>query len=73
MIFKLVEDLGVEGRVAKVGDTVRDIQEGENAGCGLVIGVLCGADSEVKLLAAGADIVVPVITDLAVPPAAVEH
>jgi len=75
MIFKLMEDLGVENvrRVAKVGDTVRDIQEGKNAGCGLVIGVLSGADSEEQLLAAGADIVVEVITDLAVPPTDVKH
>lgn len=76
MIFKLMEDLGVEDvrRVAKVGDTVlRDIQKGKIAGCGLVIGVLSGADSEEKLLAAGADIVVPVITDLAAPPTAVER
>merc|ERR550539_2121974 len=69
MIFKLMEDLGVEDvrRVAKVGDTVRDIQEGKNAGCGLVVGVLTGADSKEKLLAAGADIVANVLTDLPVP------
>ena len=72
MIFKLMENLGVVDvrRVAKVGDTVRDIQEGRNAGCGLVVGVLSGADSEEMLLAAGADMVVPLITDLAVPMAA---
>jgi len=69
MIFKLMEDLGVMdvSRVAKAGDSARDIEEGKNAGCGLVIGVLSGADSEDQLMAAGADIVVPVITDLPIP------
>lgn len=37
-------------RVAKIGDSARDIQMGKNAGCGLVIGVLSGADSEVWML-----------------------
>ena len=31
--------------VAKVGDTLIDCNEGKNAGCGLTIGVLSGADS----------------------------
>ena len=38
--------------------SVKDIEEGRNAGCGLVIGVLSGADNEEKLMNAGADIVV---------------
>lgn len=69
MIYRLMEDLGVMDvkRVAKAGDSARDIEEGKNAGCGLVIGVLSGADTEEQLMAAGADIVVPVITDLPIP------
>jgi len=69
MIFKLMEDLDVMDvkRVCKVGDSVRDIEEGKNAGCGLVVGVLSGADSEDKLMEAGADIVVPCVTDLPIP------
>ena len=47
-------------QVAKAGDTVADIGEGRNAGCGLNIGVLSGADSAEQLK--GADIVVPDIT-----------
>lgn len=72
MIYHLMERLGVQsaGRVAKMGDSVRDIQMGRNAGCGLVVGVLSGADSADALLAAGADIVVPMVTDLPVPFAA---
>lgn len=69
MIHRLMERLGIESvrRVAKVGDSVRDIEEGHNAGCGLVIGVLSGADSAEALLAAGADIIADVVTDLPVP------
>lgn len=69
MIHQLMERLGIENvrRVAKVGDSVRDIEEGHNAGCGLVIGVTSGADSAEALFAAGADIVASNITDLPVP------
>jgi len=69
MIHNLMERLGIENvrRVAKVGDSVRDIEEGHNAGCGLVIGVLSGADTAEDLLAAGADIIADVVTDLPVP------
>jgi len=69
MIHNLMERLGIENvrRVAKVGDSVRDIEEGHNAGCGLVIGVTSGADTAEDLLAAGADIIADVITDLPVP------
>ena len=39
----------------------------KNAGCGLVVGVLSGADSAADLLAAGADIIADCVTDLPVP------
>ena len=69
MIHRLMEQLGVQDvrKVAKVGDSVRDIEEGKNAGCGLVVGVLSGADSAADLLAAGADIIADCVTDLPVP------
>lgn len=69
MIHHLMERLGVGDvrRVAKVGDTVRDIQEGRNAGCGLVVGVLSGADSAEELRAAGADFIVDDVTGLPLP------
>lgn len=69
MIHQLMERLQVENvkRVAKVGDSCRDIEMGRNAGCGLVVGVLSGADSADELMAAGADMVVDVITSLPVP------
>jgi len=69
MIHRLMEELHIENvrRVAKVGDSVRDIEEGRNAGCGLVVGVLSGADSASELFAAGADMVANCVTDLPIP------
>lgn len=69
MIHQLMERLEIENvkRVAKVGDSVRDMEMGRNAGCGLVVGVLSGADKADELMAGGADIVVDVITSLPVP------
>jgi len=69
MVHRLMERLHIENvkRVCKVGDSVRDIEEGRNAGCGLVVGVLSGADSREALFAAGADVVTEYVTDLPVP------
>lgn len=69
MIHQLMEKTMISDvrRVCKVGDSVRDIEEGKNAGCGLVVGVLSGADSYNDLMAAGADVVCEVVTDLPVP------
>jgi phosphonatase-like hydrolase len=69
MIHTLMERLEIENvkRVAKVGDSCRDMEMGRNAGCGLVVGVLSGADSLEELMGAGADLVVDVITSLPVP------
>lgn len=45
MVFKAMEQLGIQdaSEVGKVGDTPSDLNEGTNAKCGLVIGVLSGA------------------------------
>lgn len=53
MIFRAMELAGVQNadQVAKVGDTVSDIRQGFNAGCGLVIGVSTGAFSSQELAA----------------------
>ena len=66
MVHRLMEKLGVEDvrRVAKAGDTERDMGEAKNAGCGQAIAVLSGADSEAALRAAGADVVVGNVTQL---------
>ena len=72
MIHRLMEDLGVMDvrKVCKVGDSVRDIEEGKNAGCGLVVGVTSGADSAEAMLAAGADLIAECVTDIPDPFAA---
>eukprot|EP00658_Telonema_sp_P-2_P067989 TRINITY_DN56932_c0_g1_i1.p1 TRINITY_DN56932_c0_g1~~TRINITY_DN56932_c0_g1_i1.p1 ORF type:complete len:207 (+),score=53.65 TRINITY_DN56932_c0_g1_i1:198-818(+) len=69
MIYNLMEKLDIMDvrRVCKVGDSVRDVEMGKNAGCGLVVGVLSGADSHQDLLEAGADVIVPKITDIPPP------
>ena len=56
MVFDLMKKLDVPdaATVVKAGDTINDILEGNNAGCGLVVGVLSGADSEKNLTEAGA-------------------
>lgn len=69
MIHHLMERTQVMNvkRVCKVGDSVRDIEEGRNAGCGLVVGVLSGADGFDDLMRAGAHVVCERVTDLPVP------
>lgn len=54
--------------VAVVGDTVSDILSGHNAGAGLVIGVVTGAHTREQLQAAGADLVLESVRDLAAVP-----
>ena len=49
--------------VAKIGDTLNDIKEGRNAGCGLNIGVLSGKENKDRL-SGYADIVIDKITDI---------
>jgi phosphonatase-like hydrolase len=53
MIQHLMVRLGVRDpiQVAKVGDTRADLEEGTNAGCGLVIGVTTGSFSRDQLQA----------------------
>jgi phosphonatase-like hydrolase len=52
MINKLMEVTGVTDAtdIAKVGDTIYDLQEGANAGCGSVIGITSGAYTRDQLL-----------------------
>lgn len=43
-------DIADPAMVAKIGDTPADLQEGTNAGCGLVVGVTEGSHSRAQLL-----------------------
>jgi len=65
MIHRLMEECDIPSvkNVAKIGDTTNDMREGKNAGCGLTIGVLTGAEKKENLLKYG-DIVINKITDL---------
>jgi phosphonatase-like hydrolase len=51
MIEKLMDRFGIDDAmlVAKVGDTEVDVQEGRNAGCGLVVGVTTGTYTKEQL------------------------
>ena len=49
---------------AKVGDSIIDIEEGKNAGCGLSIGITTGAHSREQLLSAKPDFVIDHLEDL---------
>jgi phosphonatase-like hydrolase len=66
MVHRLMEECGIEkvSEVAKIGDTINDMKEGKNAGCGLVIGVLSGAGTREELLENGADVVLNNISEL---------
>ena len=51
MIRQLMQRAGIEnpGEVAKIGDTEVDVEEGRNAGCGLVVAVTTGACTREQL------------------------
>jgi phosphonatase-like hydrolase len=51
MVHKAMRDLGITDaqRVAKVGDTPSDLEEGENANCGLIVGVTAGSHTADQL------------------------
>jgi phosphonatase-like hydrolase len=50
-IFRLMQICGVGDpiRVAKVGDTPADLEQGDGAGCGLVVGVTGGSHTRAEL------------------------
>ncbi|MHC5354756.1 phosphonatase-like hydrolase [Myroides sp. LJL115] len=51
-------------QVLKAGDSAIDIMEGKNANCGLVAGVLTGAQTKEQLLEANPDYILDQLTDL---------
>jgi phosphonatase-like hydrolase len=66
MIRLLMARLGITDarRVAKVGDTAVDLEEGHSAGCGLVIGVTSGACTRAQLEALPHSHVVASVVDV---------
>lgn len=66
MIQALMSEFRVASasRVMKFGDTVSDMREGKAAGCGLVVGVLSGTDSEEVLEAENPDFIFESVAQL---------
>jgi len=67
MIYRLMEKTKTVDvkSVAKVGDTVVDMKQGKNAGCGTTFGVLSGAVTRNELLSScHADYIVEKVTDI---------
>ncbi|MGU3374621.1 HAD-IA family hydrolase [Chryseobacterium sp. M5A1_1a] len=56
-------DITEADRVLKAGDSVIDIEEGKNAGCGLTIAVLSGAQNRSELKKAGPDYILNTISE----------
>ncbi|WP_300603329.1 phosphonatase-like hydrolase [Niabella sp.] len=52
------------GSVLKAGDSVIDIEEGKNAGCGITVGVLSGAQTREQLELARPDYILNAVTEL---------
>jgi phosphoglycolate phosphatase-like HAD superfamily hydrolase len=51
MIFLAMDKLGISdpSAVGKIGDTIADIEEGLNAGCGMSAGITTGAQTAEQL------------------------
>lgn len=66
MIQELMHRAGVEdaNEVAKIGDTEADINEGKNAGCGLVVAVTTGAGSRSELEQHHPDFIIDTLAEL---------
>lgn len=66
MIFMAMEQFGISdaAQVLKAGDSEIDIVEGINAGCGITVGVLSGAQNRQQLQAARPDYILNNVTEL---------
>jgi phosphonatase-like hydrolase len=66
MIELAMEKFGIENpkEVIKVGDSVIDIEEGQNAGCLYSIGITSGAHSYTQLLSASPDFIINHLIEL---------
>lgn len=66
MIKLAMETFGItdSSQVLKAGDSKIDIEEGKNAGCGLTIGVLSGAQNRAQLEQAHPDYILESLKDL---------
>lgn len=66
MITLAMEKLGINDatQVAKVGDSIIDIEEGKAAGCGLTLGITTGAQTKEQLETANPDLIIDALLDM---------
>jgi phosphonatase-like hydrolase len=66
MILLAMERFGITDakEVAKIGDSIIDIEEGRNAGCGLSIGITTGAHTAAQLATANPDFIIHHLVEL---------
>ena len=66
MIQSIMQQLGLSDvtKVVKVGDTEVDVLEGQNAGCGIVVGVTTGAYSHEQLAKYKPDFIISSLQEL---------
>jgi phosphonatase-like hydrolase len=66
MILMAMERFGITDatEVAKIGDSIIDIEEGQNAGCGLSIGITTGAHTAAQLATANPDYIIHHLVEL---------
>ncbi|PZX56775.1 phosphonatase-like hydrolase [Algoriphagus chordae] len=66
MIYVAMEKCGISNakQVAKIGDSVVDIEEGKSAGCGLTLGVTTGAQTSEQLNTADPDFIIDSLVEL---------
>ena len=66
MILLAMQKFGIEnaGEVVKVGDSIIDIEEGKNAGCGLSIGITTGAHTYQQLASANPNSIINNLSEL---------
>ncbi len=66
MIFLAMERFHLKNsiEIIKVGDSIVDIEEGKNAGCGITIGITTGAQTYEQLLTAKPDKIIDKLLDL---------
>lgn len=66
MILLAMQRFGIENanEVVKVGDSIIDIEEGKNAGCGLSIGITTGAHTYEQLVSANPEYIIHHLQEL---------
>jgi phosphonatase-like hydrolase len=66
MIFHAMKLTGISDatEVLKIGDSIIDIEEGKNAGCGITVGITTGAHTKAQLESAHPDYVINHLSEL---------